>query len=487
MIGYLARNLPLLEALGPAPRRSRRSPVRPAAPAVPRLADLLEGSVLAAKGPLGRPVGGLATDFRRVVPGTVFFSLPGTAGAARAIGEAVDRGAAAVVVDRLPLLPAPARTTYVQSGDVAVALAAAARRHFGFPDRAMTLVGIGGGRGKTSVAHLLAHLLGGDQRVGLLGSAHYELGARNVPALEGGTDALETQGLLAQMRDAGCRQAVLETGARSLVARAAESLPWAAAVFTNSTGPGGPHETAADEWRRVFAADSSRALPVAVVNIDDAGGARLAADLRAGGSTRVVTFGFGEAAEVRGVRSSGIPMSVRWPGGEFAPVPEPTGREQAENLLTAVATAWALGRDPRVVLARLRSFAGAPGRLERIDAAGGFSLWIDAARSAMELRRLLVTVRGATPGCIRLALGDAADADAMDVARALADEIFTGPDRRGVLAAAVTAARPGDAVVAAGRSHEMYANRGDCRVPGEDRLLLRGLLADRGGAGERGA
>ena len=108
MIGYLARNLPLLEALGPAPRRSRRAPARPVTPAVPRLADLLEGSVLAAKGPLGRPVGGLATDFRRVVPGTVFFALPGTAGAARAIGEAVDRGAAAVVVDRLPLLPASA-------------------------------------------------------------------------------------------------------------------------------------------------------------------------------------------------------------------------------------------------------------------------------------------------------------------------------------------------------------------------------------------
>ena len=53
MIGYLARNLPLLEALGPAPRRSRRSPVRPAAPAVPRLADLLEGWIVNARQPVG--------------------------------------------------------------------------------------------------------------------------------------------------------------------------------------------------------------------------------------------------------------------------------------------------------------------------------------------------------------------------------------------------------------------------------------------------
>lgn len=487
MIGYLARNLPLLEALGPAPRRSRRAPARPVTPAVPRLADLLEGSVLAAKGPLGRPVGGLATDFRRVVPGTVFFALPGTAGAARAIGEAVDRGAAAVVVDRLPLLPASARTTYVQSGDVTGALAAAARRHFGFPDRAMTLVGIGGGRGKTSVAHLLAHLLGGDQRVGLLGSAHYELGTRTVPALEGGTDPLETHGLLAQMRDAGCRQAVLEAGPRSLGARAAQALPWAAAVFTNSTGPAGVCGTAADEWRTVFASDPSRTLPVAVVNIDDAGGAGLAADLRAGGRTRVVAFGAGETAEVGVVRSPGGPMSVRWPGGEFALVPEPAGREQSENLLAAVAAAWALGRDPRVVLARWRSFAGAPGRLERIETVGGFSIWIDAARSALELQRLLGIVRAATPGRILLALGDAADADAAAAARAFAGEVFSGSERRSVLAAALAAARPGDAVVAAGRSHETYENCGDCRVPGDDRRLLRGLLAERGGAGEGNA
>jgi len=485
MIGYLARNLPLLEALSPAPRR-RRAPVRARiAPVIPRLSELLEGSVVAAKGPLGRPVGGLATDFRRVVPGTVFFALPqtGTAGA-RSIGEAVARGAAAVVVDRLPLIPPTARTTFVQAGDVAGALAGAARRHFGFPDRAMTLVGVGGGRGKTSVVHLLTHLLGGDQRVGLLGSVRYDLGARVVPASEGEIDALEAQGLFAQMRDAGCRHAVVEAGSGALGARAAEGLPWAAAVFTNSTGSTGPLDDAVETWRRLFAGDEARALPVAVVNTDDAGGARLAAELRAEGRTRVVTFGTSDAAEVRGEARSAGGALIRWPGGELEVVSPLAGREHAENLRAAVATAWATGRDPRVVLARLRSFPGVPGRLERVETGRSFPVWIDSARTAHELRRTLSTVRAETKGRLIVVLGNAVDATAEAVVSELAEEVHAGPDRRRTLAAALAAARDGDAIVAAGRGHEAYENLGDFRVPGDDRRLLHGLLASSGAAGE---
>lgn len=480
MIGYLAANLPLFEALGPAPRGRRR----PAAPAsgreLPRLAELLEGSVVAAKGPLGRPVSGLATDFRRVVPGTVYFALSrGHAGEARAIGEALGRGASAIVVDRLPLLPASGRTTFVQAGDVPAALAAAARRHFGFPDRAVTLLGVGGGRGKTSVAHLLHHLLAGDRRVGLLGSARYELGARTVPASSGEPDALELHGLLAQMRDAGCRDAVLEAGTRATGGRAAGGLPWSVAIFTNSTGPEGVDTGAVATWRRLFADDPARPLPVAVVNGDDPGGGRLAAELRAGGGTRVVTFGFGPRCDVRVEWSGAGARRLRWPEGEIEAAFPLAGREHAENLAAAAAAAWAAGRDPRVVLGRLRTFAGVPGRLERLEAGQPFTVWIDSARSSAELRRALATVRGATTGRVIVALGGDAGGAVSAAARALADEVHAGTDRRRVLAAALGAARPGDAVLAAGRGDEAYQDLGDFRVPGDDRRLLGELLAGR--------
>ncbi|MFM7750838.1 MAG: Mur ligase family protein, partial [Opitutaceae bacterium] len=226
------------------------------------------------------------------------------------------------------------------------------------------------------------------------------------------------------------------------------------------------------------AGDAVRALPAAVVNIDEAEGARLAAELRSAGRTRVVTFGHRLPAEVSGVaRESGATL-LRWPGGELEIVSPLAGREHAENLLAAVATAWATGRDPRVVLARLRSFPGVLGRLERVETGRSFPVWIDSARTADELRRTLATVRAATAGRMIVALGCAVDGAAEAVARELADEVHTGPDRRKVLAAALAAARDGDAILAAGRGHEAYENLGDFRVPGDDRRLLRGLLAD---------
>ena len=223
---------------------------------------------------------------------------------------------------------------------------------------------------------------------------------------------------------------------------------------------------------------------MAVVNVDDSEGARLAAELRAEQRTRVVAFGRGRTADVRGeTRPSGAVL-IRWPGGELEVSSPLAGAEHAENLLAAVAAAWSTGRDPRVVLARLRSFAGVPGRLERVETGRCPTVWIDSARTADELRRTLATVRGATTGRLLVVLGNAVDGSAEAVARELADEVHAGADRRRVMAAALAAARDGDAIVAAGRGHEAYENLGDFRVPGDDRRLLHGLLASSGAAGE---
>ena len=79
MIGYLAQNYSLIHAFAPA-RRTRRE--TQAATRIfkmaPKLSDYFqEAEILAAKGSLDRPISGLVIDSRRVVPGTLFFALPG--------------------------------------------------------------------------------------------------------------------------------------------------------------------------------------------------------------------------------------------------------------------------------------------------------------------------------------------------------------------------------------------------------------------------
>ena len=180
MIGYLTPDYALIAAFGPkAARRTRRESLalNRVFKSAPKLADYFrDEELLATKGPLDRPISGLAIDSRRVAPGNLFFALPGRRfDGAAFIDQAVSRGAVAVVTQaKLPALP-PAKVTFIQVDDARAALAAVAQRYFKFPDRDMTVVGVTGTNGKTTVAHLLKHFLNGDQLEGLVGKLEITL------------------------------------------------------------------------------------------------------------------------------------------------------------------------------------------------------------------------------------------------------------------------------------------------------------------------
>ena len=122
MIGYLSQNYPLIHAFSPrtaAVRTRQENLVRNRVfKMAPKLSDYFgEGEILAVKGSLDRPISGLVLDSRRVVPGNLFFALPGrrTDGTSF-IDEAVNRGAVAIVLEKMPALP-PGKVTVIQVAD----------------------------------------------------------------------------------------------------------------------------------------------------------------------------------------------------------------------------------------------------------------------------------------------------------------------------------------------------------------------------------
>jgi UDP-N-acetylmuramoyl-L-alanyl-D-glutamate--2,6-diaminopimelate ligase len=526
MIGYLPRDHALIHAfarLAPASRAPRAAAAAPKGfRQVPRLSDYLcGGEIRAAKGPRERAISGLAVDSRRVGPGMLFFALPGRdRDGAAYIADAVSRGAVAVVSEKMPTLTSGG-VTYLQVADARAALALAAQRHFKFPDRGLALVGVAGARGKTSVAHLTKHLLNGDRRIGLIGTVHYALGVRTVPSTGTTPESLDVYGLLAQMREAGCRQAVLELSALALEQRRVSALALEVAVFTGGTdaagGPSPAGETEYQRFVRLFAGLDGPAPKAAVVNIDDAMGRRLAAHLAAEvPATRVVTFGEDPSAAVRAdaiaCNLQGSRFRLVWPGGTKAIETPLVGRFNVANLVAAVAAAWGLGRDPAVFLAKLRTFPGVPGRLERVEAGQAGTVLVDSAHTAAALARTLREVRALTPGRLlvvfgcggnrarleRPAMTRAVQAQA-DFAFATADNprtegvkpIFadmrggvTAPgkitwieDRRNAIRYALELARPGDCVVIAGKGHEVCQEVADTMFPFDDRQVARELLA----------
>src|SRR5690606_27646191 len=139
-----------------------------------------------------------AMDSRRVLPGNLFFALPGRRTDGNSfIDEAIQRGAVGIVAEKIPAATAT-RVTYIQVTDARRTLAQVAQRYFGFPDKSLELVGVTGTNGKTTVTNLIKHLLStSTQRVGLVGTVNYDLGARVVPSYRTTPESLELFGMLA--------------------------------------------------------------------------------------------------------------------------------------------------------------------------------------------------------------------------------------------------------------------------------------------------
>ncbi|MDR0353233.1 MAG: UDP-N-acetylmuramoyl-L-alanyl-D-glutamate--2,6-diaminopimelate ligase [Opitutaceae bacterium] len=531
MIGYLTRDHALVNAFrsfagAPAPAAPRGRARRKPATAeerifnmAPKLSDYFgDGEIIDSKGALDRPISGLVMDSRRVVPGNLFFALPGLrADGSGFIDEAVTRGAVAVVTAKLPV-HAPAKVTFIQVADPRAQLARVAQRYYRFPDRDLSVVGVTGTNGKTTVSHLVKHLLDGGARVGLIGTIHYDLGARTVPSFKTTPESVDIYGMLAQMRDAGCRQAVMEVSSHGIDQRRVLGLGFSAAVFTNLTRDHLDYHQTLEAYfavkTRLFTGATGAAPRLAIINLDDPHGEKLAALIPAG--ARAVTFGENPRAQIRAedvsLHFKNTTFRLVWPGGAM-PVESPLiGRYNVSNLLAAVATAWALGRDPVVFLPRLKTFPGVAGRMERIEAGQPFNVLVDYAHTDDALRNALGMLRAITPGRLLVVFGCGGNRDRAkrplmvravqeqaDFAFATADnprgetlaQIFadmktgvTAPDkitwiedRRRAIGHALDIAQPGDCLLVAGKGHESYQEFADTVIPFDDRQTVRELIA----------
>jgi UDP-N-acetylmuramoyl-L-alanyl-D-glutamate--2,6-diaminopimelate ligase len=524
VIGYLVQDHALIRAFRDRPLRRRTADYleyNRAFKMAPILSDYIgEGEALAVKGSLERPISGLVMDSRRVVPGNLFFALPGLRSDGLSfVDEAVSRGASAVIAQTIPSHP-PARVTFIQVADARAMLARVSQRYFKFPDRDLSVVGVTGTNGKTTVTHLIRQFLNGSERVGLLGTINYDLGARTVPSYRTTPESLDIFGMLAQMRDAGCRSAVMEVSSHGIAQQRVLGLEFGAAVFTNLTRDHLDfHKTLESYFEvktRLFTGSAGPVPKLAVVNLDDPHGEALAAKIAAEvPSARLVTFGENPRADVRAenvvLNFRDTALTVAWPGGSVSAESPLIGRYNVSNLLAAAATAWGLGRDPTVFIPKIKGFKGVPGRMERIEEGQAFNVLVDYAHTDDALRNALGMLRAITPGRLLVVFGCGGNRDRtkrprmVQAVQEFADQAFATADnprgeqlerifsdmregvsdpskiswiddRRRAISIALDAARAGDSLLIAGKGHEGYQEFADTVIPFDDRQVVRELI-----------
>lgn len=464
-------------------------------------------------------VGCLITDSRRVVPGSLFFAISGLhSNGNDFIEEAIDRGAVGIVSEQpSPSVPPVA---FVQVADVRATLATISKRFYRSPDEELGVIGVTGTNGKTTVTTVLQHLLqkeAGD--VGLIGTVQYNLGRRTLPSYKTTPEALDLYAMLDQMRQAGCRRAVMEVSSHGIVQKRVQGMKMEAVAFLNLTQDHidyhGDMEAYFEAKARLFTGASDNRPGVVLINRDDPYGERLLERIPAGIKAVSITVEPGTQADFMARNIQLSPLGARFDichaGRSVAVETHLPGKYNVVNALAAIALATCVGEDLEEMAAKISGFAGVPGRMERVDCGQPFNVIVDYAHTDDALLNVLQSLREITTGRIFVVFGCGGDRDRIkrprmtEVVQRLADhawatadnprredleQIFDDmrggiirpesitfePSRRHAIGLALAAARAGDCVLIAGKGHETYQEFAHTVVPFDDRAVAREFL-----------
>ncbi len=455
----------------------------------------------------------LAYDNRQVARGTLFFCVPGFERDGHDFAaDAVARGAAALVVQRPLGLGVPE----VVVPSVRAAMGPAAARFHGDPTAELDVVGVTGTNGKTTTAFLVRALLeAAGRQCGLLGTVTSFVGGSERTVTRTTAEAIDLQRDVRAMRDGGDVACAMEVSSHALRLGRTDGIRFAVAVFTNLTQDHLDfHATMEDYFeakRRLFAAGPR----VAVVNVDDAYGRRLAEELPG-----ALTFAIDREASYRAtdVESgfAGSSFTALTPEGPVALRTLLPGRFNVANVLAAVAAVRALGVPLEAIARTLPEAGRVPGRFEPVDEGQPFAVLVDYAHTPDSLENVLTAARELTDGRLHCVFGCGGDRDRGkrpqmgEIAARLADrtvvtsdnprseepeaiveEILAGipaelsgdgrvaaeVDRRAAIEQAIGAAGEGDVVVIAGKGHEQGQElAGGEKVPFDDVTVARAAL-----------
>ncbi|MFF4170310.1 UDP-N-acetylmuramoyl-L-alanyl-D-glutamate--2,6-diaminopimelate ligase [Streptomyces sp. NPDC001744] len=471
-------------------------------------------------------VTGITHDSRAVRPGDVYAALPGArAHGADFVAQAAGLGAAAILTD-----PAGADRAAATGLPVLVVedprgrMGELAAEIYGRPGAGLLKIGITGTSGKTTTAYLVeGGLRGAGRRTGLVGTVEMRIGDERVKSERTTPEATDLQALFAVMRERDVEAVAMEVSSHALVLGRVDGCVFDVAVFNNLSPEHMEFHSDMEDYYRakagLFTPARSR---LAVVNLDDAYGRRLAGEA----GVPVVTFsaeGRADAdwrAEGLVLGSHDSTFTAVGPGGERIPATAPLpGPFNVANTLAAIATLAVAGLDPKAAAEGVAAVPGVPGRLERVDAGQPYLAVVDYAHKTDAVESVLRSLREVTEGRLHVVIGCGGDRDTtkrgpMGAAAArLADtavltsdnprsedplailtamlagaaevpagergEVLVLADRAAAIAAAVARARPGDTVLVAGKGHEQGQETAGTVRPFDDREVLRAAILER--------
>lgn len=480
-----------------------------------KLLEKLEYTVL--QGSADIQITELTNDSRKAKEGCVFVCISGAVVDGHDFIEAVaGQGAAAVIVEKD--VTAPEGLTVIRVKDTRYALALASAAYFDYPAKEMKIIGITGTKGKTTTTYMVKTIL--EQvgyKVGLIGTIETIIGDEVIPAKNTTPESFTIHEYFRKMADAGCQAVVMEVSSQGLMLHRTAGIQFDIGIFTNlGEDHIGPNEHKDFEDYMGCKGMLFKQCHVGIGNGDDTH----FADVFAGATCQVETFGFDEKADLRAENTTlftkggtlGVAYHVAGLMDFDVQVPVP-GTFSVYNSLTAIAVCRHFNV-PAEKIAQALNLAKVKGRIEMLPVSEKFTLMIDYAHNAMSLQSLLTTLKEYQPkrlvclfGCggnrakaRRYEMGEVSgnladltiitsDNPRFEEPQDIINDIKTGIektdgkyveiiDRKEAIRYAIDQAEDGDVIVLAGKGHEDYQEIKGVKYDMDERVLVAEVIAE---------
>ena len=468
-------------------------------------------------------------DSRRVGADCVFVAIAGYhVDGHNFVWDAVQRGAVAVVAQRIPTPPPPPGIPLILVDDPHAALAPLAAELAGNPSSWLLVAGVTGTDGKTTTATMLqAAWEAAGLRAGSITTVDFRCGEQVEPnALrQTSLESLELQDRLRDLVDEHCVRAVVETSSHALMLNRVDNVSFGAAVYTRITSEHLDFHGTREEYVRAKARlleRTAEAGGIGVLDLDDQASWPVLSAIAVPSRLTYSASGAG-AADVRARRitssMAGVRVEADTPWGPTEIDVQLVGSYNAANALAALTAACATGAAVDRAAAGISGLERVSGRMERVDLGQSFAVIIDYAHTAESLAKVLAELRPATRGRLWAVFGSAGERDRekrpmmgrvaaeqadcivitdedprLENSRAICDEIAAGArndrhrdghelwvitDRTEAISHAVAHAEPGDTVLLAGKGHEKSLIVGREMTPWNERAVAERAIRER--------
>lgn len=340
-------------------------------------------------------------DSRKVQPGSAFVATRGTATDGHDfITMALNQGAAAIICEEIPEKRISG-ITYIQVKNSSKALGLMASAWYNFPSSKLTLVGVTGTNGKTTIATLLYNTFRAlGFKTGLLSTVCNYVNEVAVEATHTTPDALALNELLNQMVQAGCEYAFMEVSSHSVDQQRIAGLEFDGGIFTNLTRDHIDYHLTFENYLKAKKGffDELPADAFALTNLDDKNGLVMLQNTKASKNsyslrgmadfkTKILEHGFDGML---------LEMNDRELNVSFI------GKFNASNLTAVFGAAVLLGQDEMEVLRILSSLHSVSGRFETLRAPQGYTAIVDYAHTPDALNNVISTINQILEGNGRL-------------------------------------------------------------------------------------